>query len=164
MDEWLKEKRYIARVYILRHNPFAQKEDAEDFCSFCTELWLQDRRKKASIEQLYIDYVRMFGIGKYHKKPSGLEFSSVEYNPDTDDTSKLNQEILTMEAVDMGPIGRLKNQDRVIAILYFHWGFTAKEIGYCYGVTESAIALHLKEIYVWLKTRTPKPKKRLQRS
>lgn len=119
---------------------FGRPELADDFVQFTLEALLRGR--KATVAQLFIDFVRQeFGDNRAKENREFKFNNSVEWE------EYMDQEVLDQHDLDFTRIvDKFEGTDRSILILHYVWGMTLKEIGYAIGVTESRVCQMKTEI------------------
>ena len=114
---------------------------ADDFSSWATLKFIEGR--KAKISQMLVDFLRL-EFGRSSNKKVLSRILNQEYDDlRTIDRSKLNMDLVEFEQFLNSIIDQ---KDRAIVILYCIWNLTIKEIGYCFGISESRISQIFKKI------------------
>jgi DNA-directed RNA polymerase specialized sigma24 family protein len=119
-------------------------EDSDDLAQEVLLNWLEGGGQHQTVDYAVIDAIRrdrgdsrngQFEPRKRERRPHCelKEFHSV----DQFDESRGDFERIT---------SMLKGGRRAVAVLFFEWGLTQKEIGGCFGVTESAVCNWLRQI------------------
>lgn len=131
-------------------------QDAEDFAQECY-MKIQAGRN-ASVGQIFIDYLRQrYGrtsVKKPYTTQQLINYEQLNDNAVVDeDPKKWDQRVI----LDVAHF--LEGEQRIIFILRYIWGFSEPEIGFCFGLTMSAISLRIKAIHEVLakrvKNKTP---------
>lgn len=129
---WSSAKNYARSMGLI--------DECEDFAQIATMELLGGRR--ASVQQIYIDYLRR-KLGRSNRKNElNFSLSSVE-----DIEKKIEDSILFDDLV-----GKLKRRDRNIYILYYRWGLYEREVAQIIGISESRVSQILKAGHKKMKT------------
>ncbi len=162
---WSKAKAYASRM--------GMERESEDFAQEVVERIWQGR--KASIGQLYIDFLRERS-GRKGERCYGRRaidgIGAVSIQALEEKAGKPLDQLggVTNSGVDFGldALGYLKSlwdpKLRCIALLYHKWGFNEVEIGYLFGVTESRVSQWLKSIQSRLSERVKGEESAAQRA
>lgn len=129
-----------ARRHITKKNLPIQ--DADDFAQEALIKIMNGR--KTRLKYILIDYLRANYSNPRAK--SGKD----KYNITTS-YSELNEDTMSeptyKDDLDFNALkNTLDSKERAIVTLRYKWGFTEKEIGDCFGITEGRVSQHLKEI------------------
>lgn len=138
-DKKLKELWDFAKYYAI------SRGFASDACDFAQEFVIaKNNGRRTSIENLFIDYLRKHHEDRRGKKvkpkkeiPIGLLLDERDSTLEGFRVQDGNQYILDYAT-------KLKDKERCIFLLYYIWGMTEKEIGFCFGITGSSVSLKLK--------------------
>jgi DNA-directed RNA polymerase specialized sigma24 family protein len=123
------------------------ESDAEDMAQYA--LFKVAQSRKAHVSQLCIDYVRQtYGrTGKTPSKSQAAQAIEKRFYSELSDKYKELTYSTDMEALDFEVLKKsLAAKDRAIVTLRFKWGMTDKEIGDCFGLSESRIRQNFSEI------------------
>lgn len=143
-DIWIAARNHATRL------GFAN--DAEDFAQEAVQKLSSGRQ--TTLENLFIDYLRHY----YGRKLKGAHNKTMERLAYTVLDSAMNPRGIledkprdTMNAEDCARlVNYLKGEGRALFILRYVWGYSLKELGYLYGVTDSAISLRIGAIQKFL--------------
>lgn len=138
-------------------------EYAEDFASYCTIYRLTHR--SLNLEWAFVNFLRetfgntRTGSGSLETRSNlhGIPISEEPFNEDgspagiqIEDTEQGGDSIAALRLADEL---HLKEIDRAIFILYFHFGFLQREIGQVFGISESRVNQIMKALFIKLKKR-----------
>lgn len=151
MDEDIIKRRGQAEAFFRRKHPRESPEQVADFGSYCVEQWLKGRDPRTAFVYLAVDFFRSpDGIGRASRGSDITKRRSRAADPEEGPS-------ILESLVDPGePPGSpsslavvhraISGQERAIWLLAYQYGFTLKEIGLLFGVTESRISQRLARI------------------
>lgn len=134
-DESLKQLWTIARNYA-RRKGFANH--AEDFAQECVMGRVNGRT--TTIGNLFVDYLRK-NFGRNQLKREAKAREQISYQAIVEDDTHTYQDSNIVPAL----IKDFSKEDRCIFLLKYIWGFSIKEIAYCFGMKESAVLYKIKQ-------------------
>ena len=109
-------------------------ENAEDFACWSMIKFIKGR--KVRISRLYVDYlrdIRADSRNEAYEEQINVKFPQKQYDERIGPGDGPNEHLVELNLM----LNRLDKIDRAVIILYYIWGLTEKEIGYCFGLTEA---------------------------
>lgn len=125
-DDELKNKVDQAKYYFRRRWPTQTRESVDEFASFCAEQWLGGRDPRTSYDYLIYDYFKRIHNHLKHDRIHKI------YEP-----AQSVSDIEKFELFDIIKAKTLTPAERANLILFYRWGLSEAEIGYCFGHSES---------------------------
>ena len=151
IEEFVVETR--SKAYSYAKSRRSTESEAQDFAQTATISIVGGR--KATMEQLYTDYLRSVAGDVRH--PNSMMNKTSHYGDMVEIENMLPNHPTGAEACDFGAmIQTTKGEERAMLVLKYQWDLTEKEIGYCLGVSEGRISQRLTEIKKKLKKRLGK--------
>lgn len=112
----------------------SKKEDANDFATWVTVKYLENKSQHQTLQQSFIDFLRA-----EHFSSDALQRPRDEY------TSPRSHEFIGAD--DIKPyIKYCSNEEKCILNLKFVWGFSNVEIAQCFDAHESEVSLTIKKL------------------
>lgn len=137
IDADLQKLRRMARSYCCKRG---YAEIAEDFAQEAT--FSLSRGRKASLEQLLIDFLRgYYGSTRHGGKSSRHAHTSLYHEDGEEKCTDTDQDAARGDLLDFGELGNaLKGNQRIVFHLTHTWGLLRTEVADVLGVSESRVS------------------------
>lgn len=162
------KKRRQAFLYFIKKYPNTPIDVVEDFASFCTIQWYKGRKMNTAIKFLAVDFLRTklryTDEEVLEAKKNGKTLRGTKDALGGKENLGLNIEIhgkrvtyaIRETILTTLNASKLSTLERAIVILKTQWGFTFKEIGHVFGLSEGRICQMERSLVGLLKTANKK--------
>lgn len=121
-------------------------QDIDDVTQYILTKWLSGVRHNSTIDYLVIDYLRESSGRKGNKTYETKRNLSIPLSLDELKSVAVDPETCVVAIADVISTYVSDQRSRIIAKLYYVWGFSLREIGDLFEITESRVCMIIKKI------------------